>query len=262
MPKLAKAAMPIQTEFLQDGRVIVIRASGALSVADYAEFAPQIEDSVQEYGKIRIVFVMTDFHGWELSAVWEDIKFDAKHYRNIERLALVGDRAWERGMAAFCLPFTTADIRYFDIADEADAATWAQEANVAAPTDAATVPVQLDRLSAVRVFVFDLEAARRFYTNTLGLSELSIGDDFATFALQEARLVVELVHRTSDYALLVGRFSGISLAVDDIHVAFDALQARGVNFLDPPEEQPWGGTIAHFEDADENILTIVQNPAS
>lgn len=261
MPKLAKAAMPIQTEFLQDGRVIVIRASGTLSAADYAEFAPQIEDSVQEYGKIRIVFVMTDFHGWELSAVWEDIKFEATHYRNIERLALVGDRAWERGMAAFCMPFTTADIRYFDITDEADALTWAQEVSTAKST-AATTEVQLDRISAVRVFVFDLEAARRFYTGTLGLSELTLGEDYATFSLGEARLVVELVQRSSEYALLVGRFSGISLVVDDINTAYEALQARGVNFLDPPEEQPWGGTIAHFEDADENILTIAQSPSS
>ena len=60
--------------------------------------------------------------------------------------------------------------------------------------------------------------------------------------------------------MLVGRFSGVSLGVDDIAQAYEALQARGVNFLDPPEEQPWGGTTAHFEDTDENILTIVQNP--
>jgi hypothetical protein len=36
---------------------------------------------------------------------------------------LVGERAWEHGMAVFCKPFTTATIRYFDRtkADQAEA---------------------------------------------------------------------------------------------------------------------------------------------
>ena len=49
-----------------------------------------------------------DFHGWTAGALWEDIKFDLKHFAHIERLALVGDRKWEAGMAVFCKPFTTA----------------------------------------------------------------------------------------------------------------------------------------------------------
>jgi hypothetical protein len=36
---------------------------------------------------------------------------------------MVGEKAWEHGMAMFCRPFTTAKIRYFDRSqvDEADA---------------------------------------------------------------------------------------------------------------------------------------------
>jgi hypothetical protein len=32
---------------------------------------------------------MTGFHGWEAGALWEDIKFDLKHYADIERLAMI-----------------------------------------------------------------------------------------------------------------------------------------------------------------------------
>lgn len=59
--------------------------------------------------------------------MWEDIKFDLKHFNHIERLALVGDRKWEAGMAAFCKPFTTAKIRYFDQGHFDDALTWINE---------------------------------------------------------------------------------------------------------------------------------------
>jgi hypothetical protein len=70
---------------------------------------------------------MSDFHGWTAGALWEDIKFDAKHFKDIERLALVGHSKWEAGMAAFCKPFTTASVRYFDEQKAGDAKTWVAE---------------------------------------------------------------------------------------------------------------------------------------
>ncbi len=120
--------MAIQIENLQDGKLLVIRLSGKLAAEDYAHFTPVVEDAVKRFGKIRIALVMRDFHGWSAAALWEDTKFDLKHFRDIERLAMVGDKAWEKGMAVFCKPFTTATIRYFDAADEAAAMAWVQEA--------------------------------------------------------------------------------------------------------------------------------------
>lgn len=67
---------------------------------------------------------MKDFHGWEAGALWEDIKFDVKHFRDIERLAMVGERKWEKGMSLFCKPFTTAEIRYFERGEAAQAREW------------------------------------------------------------------------------------------------------------------------------------------
>ena len=120
--------------------------------------------------------------------------------------------------------------------------------------------LHLDRIAAIRVFVFDLEAARKFYEETLGLADRSDGEDYSTFTLGDVRLIIEPVEPTSDYALLVGRFTGFSFEVADVNAAYEELRGRGVAFLDPPETQPWGGILAHFEDPDENILTIVEEP--
>jgi predicted enzyme related to lactoylglutathione lyase len=108
--------------------------------------------------------------------------------------------------------------------------------------------------------VFDLEAARKFYEETLGLAGRSDGEDYSTFTLGDVRLIIEPVEPTSEYALLVGRFTGFSFEVADVKAAYEELKGRGVAFLDPPEKQPWGGILAHFEDPDENILTIVEEP--
>lgn len=62
-----------------------------------------------------------------MGALWEDVKFDLKHFADIERLALVGDRKWEAAMAVFCKPFTTAKVRYFDQAQMEDGIRWINE---------------------------------------------------------------------------------------------------------------------------------------
>ena len=72
-------------------RILVVRASGKLSQEDYDHFVPEVDRLIRE-GKIRLLFEMQDFHGWEAGALWEDIKFDVKHFGDIERLALVGDK--------------------------------------------------------------------------------------------------------------------------------------------------------------------------
>ena len=109
------------------GKILILTLTGKLTKEDYALFTPEVEEAVQDHGKVRLLVRMTDFHGWTIGALWEDVKFDVRHFADIERLALVGDRRWEAGMAAFCKPFTTATIRYFDegMADEAIA--WVRE---------------------------------------------------------------------------------------------------------------------------------------
>lgn len=109
------------------GKLLSLNISGKLSKEDYEQFVPKVEDLIKQHGKIRVLMLMNDFHGWELGALWEDLKFDAKHFRDIERLAMVGDTKWEAGMAVFCKPFTTAKIKYFDVSKAADAGEWIRE---------------------------------------------------------------------------------------------------------------------------------------
>jgi len=107
-----------------EGRILDVRATGRLTTADYERLLPMVERSIARHGKLRVRFEMHDFHGWSAGALWEDIKFDMRHFRDIERLAMVGDRQWEAGMAAFCRPFTTAAIRYFDRSEGQAADDW------------------------------------------------------------------------------------------------------------------------------------------
>ena len=116
--------MSVHLEVADGGKILKVRISGKLTHNDYQEFVPAFEAHVQERGKIRLLVEMVDFRGWEAAALWDDIKLDIRHFADIERLAMVGDKTWERGMSMFCKPFTAAEVRYFDRSAINDAHTW------------------------------------------------------------------------------------------------------------------------------------------
>ena len=104
--------------------ILAVRVSGKLAREDYRRFVPEFERLLRDRGRIRVLLEMVDFHGWEPGALWEDLKFDFRHFAHLDRLAMVGDRRWERAMSIVCKPFTTAKIRYFDRKDIDEARAW------------------------------------------------------------------------------------------------------------------------------------------
>lgn len=108
------------------GKVLEIQVSGTLSKEAYDAFLPETEAKIREFGKVRMLVILHEFHGWDAGALWEDIKFDMKHHAHIERLAIVGESKWEQGMSLFCKPFTSAKIQYFDTSDVTKAREWIQ----------------------------------------------------------------------------------------------------------------------------------------
>ncbi|MEZ6148201.1 MAG: STAS/SEC14 domain-containing protein [Planctomycetaceae bacterium] len=79
---------------------------------------------IADHGPIRGLLELRDFDGWTFDGLWEDVKFDFRHARDIERLAIVGGKRWHEAMATFCKPFTTAKIRYFESFEITDARDW------------------------------------------------------------------------------------------------------------------------------------------
>ena len=115
----------------------------------------------------------------------------------------------------------------------------------------------LKSLSAVRIFVDDLDRARRFYRDVLELEEKPAGPYWAVFDIDGRDIILEAVAADDPERALVGRLLAVSFAVDDIDGAYRNLVAKGVFFPAPREVQPWGGILAFPRDPDGNILTLV-----
>ena len=116
--------MPIQLREENAKRILVIRIGGKLAKADYIKFVLHFERLVLLRGKLRVLFDMTGFRGWDAAVFWDDIKFDLKHFTDVVRIAMIGDHNWQLCLATFCQPFTIAPVRYFGRGDAVGAREW------------------------------------------------------------------------------------------------------------------------------------------
>ena len=75
--------MPIQFREEDKGKILEVHVSGSLVKEDYARFVPEFERLVRLNGKLRLLFDMEDFKGWDAGAAWEDFKFPS-HMETVE----------------------------------------------------------------------------------------------------------------------------------------------------------------------------------
>ena len=120
--------MAIELKEKREGKLMEVHVSGKLGKADYEHFLPVVEKRISQHGRVDILLEMSDFHGWDAGAAWEDTKFAFRHFSDIGRLAVVGEKKWQEWMTTVCRPFTKAEIRYFDHASIAQAEAWLEAA--------------------------------------------------------------------------------------------------------------------------------------
>ena len=83
--------MAIELKETDGGKTLEVFLRGNLVKEDYATFVPAVDRALAMHDKIRMLVVMHDFHGWTASAMWEDTKFGVRHFRDLVRLAMVGE---------------------------------------------------------------------------------------------------------------------------------------------------------------------------
>jgi len=120
-------------------------------------------------------------------------------------------------------------------------------------------------ISAVTLFVEDLEAARRFYVEVFGLPVFYEDEASAVFRFGET--LVNLLQATEATELVApepvaSRDGGVrfqfTLGVDDVDAMCDELRERGVELLNGPMDRPWGIRTASFRDPGGHIWEIAK----
>src|SRR3546814_11620366 len=73
------------------------------------------------------MIVLEDFRGWDIAALWEDLKFDARHSGDFGRIAVLGDSTLEEWGPALSKPFLGSELRSFDINERPASRAWRSE---------------------------------------------------------------------------------------------------------------------------------------
>ncbi len=112
--------------------VLGFKVTGKMTDEDIKGFEPQIEFLLRErkHKPIGILADLSQMHGAELKARWDEMRFLQKHTDHIARMAVVGADRWEEAMALLTAGAAVleAETRYFDESEILRAWEWVRTA--------------------------------------------------------------------------------------------------------------------------------------
>jgi catechol 2,3-dioxygenase-like lactoylglutathione lyase family enzyme len=133
------------------------------------------------------------------------------------------------------------------------------------------------RIATAQLWVHDQDEALAFYTEKLGMevrSDVTVAEmgDFRWLTVAPAGQpdvaivlmaipgppVMDAETAEQVRGLMAKGFAGtIFLTTDDVHAAYEELQGRGVEFVEQPEERPYG-IDSSFRDPSGNNLRLTE----
>jgi lactoylglutathione lyase len=122
----------------------------------------------------------------------------------------------------------------------------------------------LSKLDVITLFVEDLAASKKFYTEVFGLKV--IWEDDASAVVQMSNLIINLL-RVGNAPTLIepvpvatpgASRALLTIEVDDANAVCAELKEHGVQLLNGPIDRPWGRRTAAFADPAGNTWEIAQ----
>ncbi len=109
------------------GNVVGYKVIGDITASDYKTLEPQVKALVEKEGNIRVLFDMTGFK-WEKVEAWlPDLKFGHEFHHQIDKMAIVGDKTWEKWMTGLAKHTYARNAKFFHSTDISKAWAWLRE---------------------------------------------------------------------------------------------------------------------------------------
>jgi hypothetical protein len=109
------------------GNTIGFKISGTVTKDDYAIMLPAVEALVERGGDINLLLDLSEFHWEKISAWGADIGFGTTYRKKIDKMAIVGDKKWQKWLSSLADPFYAREAEYFHTADAEAAWAWLNE---------------------------------------------------------------------------------------------------------------------------------------
>jgi hypothetical protein len=109
----------LETMDKSSGNVIGYKISGTVTKSDYETLDPAVDAVIAEYGSINLLLDLREFR-WEKVNAWSsDFGFGKKYKDKIPKMALVGNKKWERTVAKVAQGWYAIETKYFESDNDA-----------------------------------------------------------------------------------------------------------------------------------------------
>jgi hypothetical protein len=107
------------------GPALQIELVGKVSPEDYAMAQGDLDAKLRERDGFRLLIDVREFDGWQgLSAMSAHFSLARGHASQLDKAAIVGDRAWQKMAEKIGSRFLNADTQFFEAADFEAAKNW------------------------------------------------------------------------------------------------------------------------------------------
>ena len=109
------------------GNVLGFKAIGTVTKADYNVLVPEVQALINEEGSISLLLDLTQFKWEDIEAWGSDINFGRTYREKIDKIAIIGDKTWEKWITILADPFYSQEARFFYSEDIDAAWKWLKE---------------------------------------------------------------------------------------------------------------------------------------
>jgi len=102
-----------------------VHLRGSLDRAAEDQLVRAAHEGIGDAEEVHVLVDATDFHGWrELRALWHHVRFVTGMRPRLERVAIVGERKWQRRLVSTAHHILRVDARFFDASELEAARAW------------------------------------------------------------------------------------------------------------------------------------------
>lgn len=125
--KVQRHGLSIGIDRLGNEFILTLKATGKLTHEDYEIINPMIDSALNGVTQPRIKAYIdgSELEGWELRAAWDDFKLGLKHGGEFDKIAIFGNKKWQKFTSRIGSWFLSGDVKFFENSDEALA--WLQD---------------------------------------------------------------------------------------------------------------------------------------
>ncbi len=118
---IKKHGFVVGVERVQDRYFVYMKAVGKLTHEDYEKMTPMLDAALAKVTepRVRVLIDATELEGWEPRAAWDDFKLGLKHGNQFEKIAIVGNKKWEKFLAKMANWFVAGEVRFFENLEDA-----------------------------------------------------------------------------------------------------------------------------------------------